>query len=256
MAILEQVMNMKRQGIPDGNIISELSQQGISPREISEALKQAQIKNAISNPEEEEEMQPSIMTDGEEAPAPLENTSVYAPQDYGQQEQYAPAPQQDTYLPYPQEEPYPQEQYYQPGEYEQYASTGIDTSTVMEVADQVFSDRIRKTQKQVDNLTENSTLLQTRVENISDRLKKIETMIDKLQIAILEKIGSYGGNLESIKKEMSMMQDSFSKMISPLRRVEKRGLEENFRLSESGEPASFEIPGETRKRTPRKKSSS
>ena len=36
-----------------------------------------------------------------------------------------------------------------------------------------------------------------------------------MQIAILEKVGSYGQNLDSIKKEMSMMQDSFTKMVSP-----------------------------------------
>jgi hypothetical protein len=60
------------------------------------------------------------------------------------------------------------------------------------------------------------------MENISDRLKKIETIIDKLQIAILEKVGSYGKNLEGIKKEMSMMQDSFSKMISPSKRPKEK----------------------------------
>jgi len=49
---------------------------------------------------------------------------------------------------------------------------------------------------------------------LSERLKKIETTMDKLQIAILEKVGSYGQNLDGIRKEMSMMQDSFSKMVS------------------------------------------
>ena len=37
--------------------------------------------------------------------------------------------------------------------------------------------------------------------------------MDKLQLAILNKIGSYGKTLESIKKEMSMMQDSFGKAL-------------------------------------------
>ena len=57
---------------------------------------------------------------------------------------------------------------------------------------------------------------ETKIENISLRVKRIESISDKLQTAILEKIGSYGSNLESIKKEMSMMQDSFGKMINPL----------------------------------------
>ena len=73
-----------------------------------------------------------------------------------------------------------------------------------------------------------STLLQARVENISERLKKIETTIDKLQIAILEKVGSYGQNLESVKKEMSMMQDSFSKMVSSPKENKKQVPSENY----------------------------
>jgi hypothetical protein len=37
-----------------------------------------------------------------------------------------------------------------------------------------------------------------------------------LQIAILERIGSYGKNLESIKSEMEMMQNSFEKIVPKL----------------------------------------
>ena len=48
MGILEQVTNLKKQGVPDDKIVSDLSQQGISPNEISNALKQAEIKNAVS----------------------------------------------------------------------------------------------------------------------------------------------------------------------------------------------------------------
>jgi len=38
-------------------------------------------------------------------------------------------------------------------------------------------------------------------------------LIETLQIKILEKIGSYGQSIESVKKEMNMMQDSFAKMV-------------------------------------------
>ena len=61
---------------------------------------------------------------------------------------------------------------------------------------------------------ERLTLTQTKIDNIADRLKRIEATIDKLQMTILEKIGSYGNNLESIKKEMAMMQDSFGKVVN------------------------------------------
>jgi len=54
--------------------------------------------------------------------------------------------------------------------------------------------------------------------NLLERIKSIEKIIDNLQISILKKVGSYGGNLESIKNEMSMMQDSFRKMVNPIAR--------------------------------------
>jgi uncharacterized protein YozE (UPF0346 family) len=240
MGVLEQVMGMKRQGMSDMDIFNELSQNRVPPNEIKNALKQAEIKSVVSGSMEgRDELQPSIMPEGEGAPVPVRGNhnsgEVYQPGSYEsgqggqnyQQSEYPPAAQ-EGYAPQsmaPSQQEYPQEsyqQYQQPQEEQFYSpgaggyeySAGINTDTVMEVADQVFSDKIKKFQKQLENTSEIAALLQTKVENISDRLKKIETMMDKLQIAILEKIGSYGQNLEGIKKEMSMMQDSFSKMVS------------------------------------------
>jgi hypothetical protein len=231
MGVLEQVTRMKGEGIPDRDIINELSQQGISPREINDALKQAQIKTAVSNEGIDEQMQPSIA----EEPPPNPREQTYTPREYQQQE-YVPQ-QQEEYYPQQQEYAPQQQAYYTPGEgYEQQYSAGLDTDTVMEIADQIFSDKIKKIQKQLDNATEVSTLLQTKMENVQERLKKIETIMDKLQIAILEKVGSYGRNLESIKKEMSMMQDSFSKMISPSERTEKRQEEKKSVSKKPEEP--------------------
>ena len=238
MGVLEQVIKMKGQGIPDREIIDELSQQGFSPRDVNDALRQAQIKYAVSNEDMGGEMQPSITEEG--MPPSPDDSQTYAPS-YQQQEY---APQQEQYAPQ-------QEQYYAPGQgYEQQYSTGIDTDTIMEIADQIFSDRIKKVQKQLDNITEISTLLQTKMENASDRLKRIEMIIDKLQVAILEKVGSYGKNLESIKKELSLMQDSFSKMISPSRRTERREEVEEFPTEEESEQIEEAKP---QKRISRKK---
>jgi hypothetical protein len=219
MGALDQITKMKRQGIPEQEIVNNLTQQGVSPREIDDALKQSQIKNAVSSANDMgDEMQSSIMPEGE---APMPNTEEYQPQAYKQH------PQQQTYQPSAYEEQAPVQQEYQPQEQQQYytqggenysQSSGMDTDTIIEIADQLFSEKIKKFQKQIDSSLEVDNLLQTKLENVSERLKKIEMIIDKLQIAILEKVGSYGQNLDSIKKEMSMMQDSFSKMVSPQQR--------------------------------------
>ncbi len=234
MGVLEQIIKMKGRGMPDEEIVNALSQKGISPREINDALKQAQIKSAVSDYGGSEDLQPSMMPE-KEIPSPSEQSQQYQPEGYEQTPQQEYVPQQEGQ--YAQE----QQQYYQPGGSAEYSSAGIDTDAIMEIADHVFSEKIKKNQKQLEATSEAAILLQTKTENISERLKKIETIIDKLQIAILEKVGSYGQNLEGIKKEMSMMQDSFSKMVSPSRESKKQAEEyspkkESPRIEEIEQP--------------------
>ena len=48
--ILDQMRSMKKQGLNESQIINILQDQGISPREINEAISQMNIKDAVSNP--------------------------------------------------------------------------------------------------------------------------------------------------------------------------------------------------------------
>ncbi len=206
MAVLDQIQQMKNQGMPDEEIVRNLQDQGISPKQINDALNQSQIKRAVVD---ERDMDPA----NQRAP-PYPNQQA--------QGNYVPQTQEVPESPTPSEQTYQQQEYSQPQEGYQgypeeeyaYPSGGMDSDTIIEIAEQVFSEKMKKTQKQVDNLSEFKTLAQTRIENITDRLKRIETIIDKLQISILEKIGSYGDNIDNIKKEMSMMQDSFGKVVN------------------------------------------
>lgn len=185
MGVLEEVTQMKSKGASDEEVTNALKQKGVSPKEISDALSQAKIKNAVSEEAPEEE--------------------VYTPQ----------TQETSTYTPQQAEQYYPQQQYYPQESETTYAPPiGTDTDTIMEVADQVFSDKIRDIQKQVELFSEFKTISQAQIQNIDERLKKIESIINSLQNAVLNKIGAYGENLSEIKKEMGMMQDSFSKMIN------------------------------------------
>lgn len=208
MGVLDQITQMKSQGIPDQEIVSNLQEQGVSPKEINDALSQSQIKNAVSNPENMGEMPPT----GQNPPAPNQQPGNYVPQ--VQEMPELPGAEQETYAPQAQQEYAPQQQeFYQQDGYN-YPAEGVGSDTMIEIAEQVFSEKIKKIQKQVESINEFKTLAQTKIDNTANRVEKIETIIDKLQIAILEKIGSYGKNLESIKREMSMMQNSFGKVVN------------------------------------------
>jgi len=194
MTILEQVTQLKKEGVADEEIVNRLQQQGITPKQINDALSQTQIKSAVTA-EPLQGMQPSVMQQ-EQTPAP-----------------YTPQTQEMPTQEYPTQQGYTQPQEYYPQEAYTDYSSATDTDTIMEIAEQVFSEKIQKTQKKLDSIEEFKVLAQTKIENIQERLKRIETMIDKLQIDILAKVGSYGQGLQTAKKEMKMMQDSLGKVI-------------------------------------------
>lgn len=254
MGILEQVTELKGKGIPDQEIIGKLKEQGISPKEINNALSQAKIKEAVSSegnqggtpsmmgPEKgetlptegsisDEDLMPPPSPSGFQARqkklGPMhkevsEGQEEYVPQPMPQsqvqeQGEYSQSPYQQQYG----EGNYPQEyaggyEGYEAG-YPGYASQGVsDTDTMIEIAEQVFSEKTKAIQKQLEDLNEFKVLMQAKIDNISDRLKRIEINIDTLQAEILEKVGSYGRGIEGVKKEMSMMQESFGKVVNTL----------------------------------------
>ena len=51
MALLERVNQMQQQGYSNEQISQMLQEEGISPREVSEALSQSQVKSAVNAPE-------------------------------------------------------------------------------------------------------------------------------------------------------------------------------------------------------------
>ncbi len=242
MSVLDQVMDLKNQGVSDQEVSRRLQEQGISPADITDALSRAQIKSAVSDlGTGTEGMEPSILG-AEEEPERLplegleggtlsdEDLTPPKPSGFSMQmqmpmkvtkevsggvEMYAP---QEVYSPQPQYPQLPNQPQQEGYEYAQYApsiSAG-DTDTIIEVAEQVFFEKNKPLQKKLDEFNEFRALAQTKVDNMSDRLRRMESIIDRLQASILEKIGSYGQGLETVRKEMGMMQDSFGKMINQI----------------------------------------
>ena len=249
MGILDQVTEMRRQGISQEEMTAKLQEQGVSPRAINDAFNQEKIKSAVSA--EEVPMRGSgvqgqpapgtfyqPLTQEQQMPAMQEQVpglpgdpqayqdpyaqpqNPYAQQPVYQQDPYAqqaPPPQaQEEY--YPDQGRNPQDPYAQDGAYqdEYPQAPAYNTDTIIEISEQVFSEKIKKMEKQVEQFTEFAALAQTKISNNNERVKRMESLIDKLQIAILEKVGSYGKDIQTIKKEMEMIEDSFTKVIPEL----------------------------------------
>jgi hypothetical protein len=224
MRILEEIDNMRNQGMTDREISGALQDKGLTPRVIDDAFNRLKIKSAINTEEGETLQAPSPIPKGGMS---MEGNpqSFYSPKSF----EVETAPPEEVYVsPAEEGQESPQYQYgeysnsnsteeYFPQEgYSEVEAEGYNSDTFIEIAEQVFSEKIKKEQNQIEALNEFATLAETKISNNHERIKRIEAVIDKLQIAILEKIGSYGKNLESIKDEMEMMQNSFEKIVPKL----------------------------------------
>jgi len=247
MALIETINSLKQQGYADIDIIGILQDQGISPREINEAMAQSKIKQAVSEPassfaQEENEgmtsdMQPSIINPRNEqqqgyeqqqyeqpqtpypeipipSPSQSQNTSQQLIPAYSQEYQ-GQGEYQEGYG-YPPESyggEYGQEMGYGDGQYPQYAP---DTSIITEIASQLISEKFTKTEKALTELAEFKSLLNSKVERVDERLKKIESIIDHLQMSLIRRSAEQEQNIEDIKSEIKLTQSSFGKIINPL----------------------------------------
>lgn len=265
MGILDEVNNMKNQGMDEDEIVGKLQERGISPKSIAEAFNQMKIKKAVSAESAGEEgMEPSIMKNGSQYGANPKQLHVPKTKEIERESEefYAPQPNEERELEAPvYGETYAQGEYSSPEEdVGQGGGTNYDTDTLIEIAEQVFSEKIKKEQKQISALNEFATLAETKISNDHERIKRIEEIIDRLQTAILEKIGSYGRNLDSIKNEMGMMQDSFGKMVPSLQERNEKSFKEEREKEKSYEEPTAEEPQEettttsvTRKKVSKKK---
>lgn len=207
MAVLETVLELQKRGYDNSTIVDLLKEKGVSPKEIMNALSQANVKSAVDSEKDEikqmndaqASMQPSMME--QESPA-----QIPAPQ--AQPEQ----PQEQYIYPTPAaySEQYPQ--YQQP----QAAYQGYETETISELAEQIVIEKLSDTNKKLSSLAEFRRIAEAKIEDMGQRIRKIESTIENLQMSILSKIGSYGKNLDDIKTEMQAMQGTFSKALNPL----------------------------------------
>ncbi|MFA5173948.1 MAG: hypothetical protein WC438_02080 [Candidatus Pacearchaeota archaeon] len=203
MAVLERVMQMKQQGQTESQIINNLQREGISPREINEALSQSQIKSMVGT--ENFQNQESQAMNQQMQP------SMSMQQDY-QDTNQIPSQYQPATAPYA--EQYSEAQGYGQ-EYQQY-SYGGDVETINEIAQQIVDEKTQNILKQTATFNKFKDSVVLEIDKINSRLEKIENTLAELQISIIRKVGEYGENIENISKEMQSTQDSFSKILNPL----------------------------------------
>jgi len=231
MATLDKVMDLKKQGISDAEISTQLQNDGISPSEINDSLNQAKIKNAISPSDQPEQqaMQESIMPNPPnqtmiaEQQAPSQQMTQEIQPQATQQTPAAPqTPAPEIYPPQQQYQEQPQDNYYQetPQAYSQqdyYAPQGaVDTETISEIAEQVITEKLNEFKKKIGDVPSFKTTTQDKITDIDERLTRIENSIENLQQSIIGKIGEFGESNAMVHKDLDNLHNTVSKLMNPL----------------------------------------
>ncbi len=257
MALLERINSMKQQGISDAQIQNTLVNEGISPREINEAVSQYKIKNAVAA---DGELQQSIMTDSNqqqymsvpEASQVNPPAQQYVPQNQTQQtyqQDYSQQPAQQNYDP----QTY-QQQAYDPQTYAQqgYMPQALDIETVRDISKQQVDESLKKLKEEIASLSKLKSEMKFEIQDMENRLKRIEDVMHELQSAVIRKMGEYGESIQGISKEIRATQESFAKVINPVI-DKKRGISKQEYSDEPSEPV--KQPETQNKKQPQKTNS-
>ena len=177
MGAIEEIAQLRQQGMPDDLLPQMLARRGYKQQEIDAALTSPSTRQAPTSGSTDE-LQPSIGT----APSA---TQEYAPY---QQEQSAD---------------------------QSYYNQALTTDTIAEIAEQIISERLTKTQQTIDSINSFKSLAESQLQSLNERLKRIELTIDKLQLSLLQRVGEFGAAVEDVKKELVENQKTFKSLVSP-----------------------------------------
>jgi hypothetical protein len=247
---LDIVLSLKQQGYADAEIIDYMKQQGFRPKEILEAINQAKIKQAAEiekqaiplpqpQPQQAEEQVGQI----EEQPSAIETGEVKGMQpsiltQEGQVEQIKPEPQIQVpaptpsapAVPTPQTVPettgevmpptagpaqpyYPYQYPYQ--QYETY-ETATPVETIEQLSEEIINEKWQQFEKKFGNIAEIKKEIISRIDNINSRVEKLEQRFDKINLMLLEKMGSQERTISTVGKEIDMLENTFKKVLDPL----------------------------------------
>ncbi|MBD3249355.1 hypothetical protein GF336_04890 [Candidatus Woesearchaeota archaeon] len=198
---VENVIQMRQQGLSNDQIIQTLQRQGYSNSQVFDAMSQADIKNT---------MQPSP----EQGIAQPENPMGQQVPQGGQQQ--APPPGN---LPPP-----PQQDY--PAEAPSYG--GASNEEVEEIVEGVVEEKWEELMKNVEKIVSWKEEVDGRIEKIEQRMKDLKERFEDLHKGILSKVSEYdksikdvGSSINAMEKVFKDTMPAFTKNIGELNRITK-----------------------------------
>ncbi|MFH1398719.1 MAG: hypothetical protein ABIG95_01250 [Candidatus Woesearchaeota archaeon] len=175
---VEEVRNMKQQGLSDTQVVSTLQRNGFKSHQIFDAMNQAELTPA----------------------APVEQPPV---QEYPQQ---YPAQQYPAYQDYAQPASYPQ----------QSQLTNDDMDRFEEVAEAIVDEKWSELMKGVNKIIDWKESTETRINTVEQRLSDLKKSFDELNKALFSRMQQYDKSVRDVGTDVKAMQQVFKEIIPTL----------------------------------------
>lgn len=249
MGITDDITQMRREGKGDGEIYSALRSRGLPEQEVSNAMSQSDIKQAVTSrdlPDLPDHSQDNLFNPSGNLPEPTPpeqfsrernfESPVSAPQynspkvpsddEYigsgGGEGEYSAGGNYEGMQPsmmsqQPAQEV--QQQEYAPqgdyGNYDQGYSMyqpyqeAISSDIITEISEQIVDEKLSKLHGKVEKILDMKTTVESSLGNLDERMKRMEKIVDQMQISLLKKVGDYLTDVQDLKKELEETQKSF-----------------------------------------------
>jgi hypothetical protein len=203
---INEVIEMKQQGMSYDEITRNLTNQGYSSQDIYDAMNQSNIKSGIEAPPPPgmpppNTMQPSALgSPGQQAAQP--------PQEIPE----APSPGQQAPVNISIEEPIIQTTHPQ----QQYMPTQIFTSDNEALIESIIDERWQNLIGKVGDISIWKERMKDDIESVKQELLRVEGRFDNLQKALLEEVGKYGQGISDVGSDIKALEKVMQKIIQPL----------------------------------------
>jgi hypothetical protein len=212
---IDNVINLRRQGYSNNQIIEYLQRGGYSYTDIMDALTQSDIKGQI---DPKQTMQQNIQQP--DNPMQFQQSSVISSssQSSGQQpsqpQQQQPSPSQQA----PQQSAPPQQP--QPEQTQQSApqqSTGLSEAEleekIQETAEAIIDERWDQLEDNIKKIIDWKNQMNVKFEKIEQQFTDLKTNFDKLHESVLGKVGDYDKHIQDVGTEVKALEKVFQKIL-------------------------------------------
>ncbi len=188
---VDDILNMKRSGLDNSNIVDNLQRQNFNPRQINEALNQADIKSSIRS-----------------------SSYPYSEPDLSELEESVPSPGQDlrpSALPQAIEAPsqnfYPQPQFEPPR---------FSQDQIQQLVESVVKEKWEELTSNIGNIVIWKEKVKSEIISIKQEIIRFEERFENLQKSVLGKVDEYSSGIKDVGSEIRALEKVLQKILVPL----------------------------------------